>query len=37
MQSLIEAVTVDLAHLYEGNVARYRLKLPELAGWAHQR
>jgi Fic family protein len=37
MQSLVEAVTVDLAHLYEGNVARYRLKLSELAGWAHQR
>ncbi len=37
MQSLIEAVTVDLAHLYEGNVARYRLKLSELEGWTHQR
>jgi Fic family protein len=33
MQSLVEAVTVDLAHLYEGNVARYRLKLSELSQW----
>jgi Fic family protein len=37
IQSLIEAVTVDLAHLYEGNVARYRLKLSELNQWAHKR
>ena len=36
MQSLVEAVTVDLAHLYEGNVARYRLKLSELSQWAHK-
>jgi hypothetical protein len=28
---------VDLAHLYEGNVARYRLKLSELNDWAHKR
>lgn len=33
VQSLAEAVTVDLAHLYEGNVARYRLKLSELSQW----
>jgi Fic/DOC family len=37
VQSLVEAVTVDLAHLYEGNVARYRLKLSELSQWAHKR
>jgi Fic family protein len=37
MQSLIEAVTVDLAHLYEGNVARYRLKLSDLNQWMHKR
>jgi Fic family protein len=37
LQSLIEAVTVDLAHLYEGNVARYRLKLSELNQWQHRR
>jgi hypothetical protein len=37
MQSLIEAVTVDLAHLYEGNVARYRLKLSELNAWTYRR
>jgi Fic family protein len=36
MQSLIEAVTVDLAHLYEGNVARYRLKLSELSRWSYK-
>jgi Fic family protein len=36
MQSLIEAVTVDLAHLYEGNVARYRLKLSELNQWGYK-
>jgi hypothetical protein len=37
LQSLIEAVTVDLAHLYEGNVARYRLKLSELNTWTYRR
>jgi Fic/DOC family len=37
MQSLVESVTVDLAHLYEGNVARYRLKLSELSKWTHKR
>ncbi len=37
MQSLVESVTVDLAHLYEGNVARYRLKLSELNRWAHRK
>jgi Fic family protein len=37
LQSLTEAVTVDLAHLYEGNVARYRLKLSELNQWQHRR
>jgi Fic family protein len=37
MKSLIEAVTVDLAHLYEGNVARYRLKLSELKLWKFKR
>jgi Fic family protein len=37
MQSLVESVTVDLAHLYEGNVARYRLKLSELSQWVHKR
>jgi Fic/DOC family len=37
VQSLVEAVTVDLAHLYEGNVARYRLKLSELNKWMHKR
>jgi Fic family protein len=37
MQSLVESVTVDLAHLYEGNVARYRLKLSELSQWTHKR
>jgi Fic family protein len=37
MQSLVEAVTVDLAHLYEGNVARYRLKLSELNKWVYKR
>jgi Fic family protein len=36
MQSLVEAVTVDLAHLYEGNVARYRLKLSQLNRWAYK-
>jgi Fic family protein len=37
MQSLVESVTVDLAHLYAGNVARYRLKLSELSQWVHKR
>ncbi len=37
IESLVEAVTVDLAHLYDGNVARYRLKLSELKLWTHQR
>jgi hypothetical protein len=37
MQSLVETVAVDLAHLYEGNVARYRLKLSELSQWQHRR
>jgi Fic family protein len=37
MQSLVEAVTVDLAHLYEGNVARYRLKLSELLKWKYRK
>ncbi len=37
LQSLTEAVTVDLAHLYDGNVARYRLKLSELNQWQHRR
>jgi hypothetical protein len=36
LQSLVEAVAVDLAHLYEGNVARYRLKLSELSQWAYK-
>jgi hypothetical protein len=36
MESLIETVSVDLAHLYEGNIARYRLKLSELNNWTHK-
>ncbi len=37
IQSLCEAVTVDLDHLYEGNVSQYRLKLSELEAWQHRR
>lgn len=37
MQSLVEAVTADLAQLFEGNVARYRLRLLELQNWRDRR
>jgi Fic/DOC family len=37
IQSLCEVVAVDLDHLYEGNVARYRLKLSELNAWQYRR
>jgi hypothetical protein len=37
IQSLCEVVAVDLDHLYEGNVARYRLKLSELGAWEFKR
>jgi hypothetical protein len=37
LEPFIEAVTQDLDHLYEGNYARYRLKLSELRGWGFRR
>jgi Fic family protein len=37
LEPFIEAVTQDLDHLYEGNYARYRLKLSELNGWGFRR
>jgi hypothetical protein len=37
LEPFIEAVTQDLDHLYEGNYARYRLKLSELKNWKFPR
>jgi Fic family protein len=37
LEPFVEAVTQDLDHLYEGNYARYRLKLSELRGWGFRR
>ena len=37
LEPFIEAVSQDLDHLYEGNYARYRLRLSELNNWAHKR
>ncbi len=37
MEPFIEAVTQDLDNLYEGNYARYRLKLSEFKSWKHKR
>ena len=37
IDSLIDAVNQDLDHLYEGNYARYRLKLSELKSWKFRR
>ena len=37
LEPFIEAVTQDLVNLYEGNFARYRLRLFELNNWAYQR
>jgi hypothetical protein len=37
LEPFIEAVSQDINHLYEGNYARYRLKLSELMGWSHRR
>jgi len=35
LEPFIEAVMQDLEHLYEGNYARYRLRLSELNNWAY--
>ena len=37
LDSFADAVTQDLDHLYEGNFARYRLKLLELKAWVYRR
>ena len=37
IDSLIDAVNQDLDHFYEGNYARYRLKLSELKSWKFRR